>query len=105
MHLMPTVCSTLYNRGHRNKQEEVLFSRNSSLRLTFIIFYTPTISFLFLMTLYLKMTVSIGYLTINIVMTYHLTVILPREGKSPDVAFCSVLLSKKRGVQPLFAQF
>lgn len=71
IHLVPTLCGMQYKSGQRNKQEKVLFSKNLPLRLTFIIFDSPTISFIFLMPLSLKMTTIIS-LSYYIVITCHL---------------------------------
>lgn len=93
--LMPTLCSMLYSREQRNKQEEFLFSRNLSSRLSFIFSYSSTVSFVFLMPP-VKMTVNIGYSYNKYCCYLSPTVTLPAEWKSPEVEFCSVFLPQKR---------
>ena len=98
IHLMPTLCSMLYSRKQRNKQEEFLFSRNLSLRLSVIFSYSATVSFVFLMPPSLKMTVITGYSYNKYCCYLSPTVTLPGEWKSPEVEFCSVFLPEKESI-------
>lgn len=78
---MPTLCSMLYSREQRNKQEEFLFSRNLSSRLSFIFSYSSTVSFVFLMPPVI-MTVNIGY-SYNKYYCYLSPTVTPRGMKKP----------------------
>lgn len=85
--LLYGVCCTIGDKDING--ERFLFSRNLSLRLTFISFYSPTVSFVFLMSLSLKMTVMIG-------LSYgkyccHLSPAATPPGEQKSLMWCSLV--------------